>query len=713
MSTTLTQSAAAAFPDKPGQPGVGLRVAMAPGDEGALLSHDLGAEHAVLHVRFVFSPWGLSGGRFVPLAGLNGQGAEVMRVTFDAATRGLEVRLPGGSMSVVLDGVLAWQCVELGIQSVSGQANLWINGVLADQVGGDLSASTVQTVWFGAIHKQTAVAGDLYMDELCIADEYIGTVTIAPALAHAADPARWLVVYNRSDADAVSWAESYRQARGVPYANLVGLTLPTAETINAGQYAVLVEAVGDYLAENHLDAQVMGVLLGYRVPGYVDFTGGGTLEAVPALMQTAGATAGAVTNVNATPTPSQRLTFDGLAGDRITARLDAYDLSAADQLLARADGLLASGLAGHDSVIFFDPFVGAEPTYQEAFGDMLDWATGLRGMKARLPIVLSGDPAGNAEASFDAVSNDGVFIGWSSMPPDPDIFTAPAGRRAVCAQLFLEGAAATSLRNAVPDNWADTPIGAGYACAIVSSRDNPVSAIPDTGALLDALREGWTLGESFHVAQPLLRSGFYLVGDPLMRITMPRRGFEVFGPLDSLEDLDPLSPVSVLPEDVTSLDVSGDLPAEVIDAHYVVRRTDAQGRAEASYTSVRLSNSGGVAYQPITMPLWPDVVDWPAGVESGRVLPRAVWAEPMGQTHVGAVELLAQPDGQAVVVAATPGWEPRETCLCVSLPVPAVKTRYRWRLTSPDGVVRHTAFSQWVEPSPAPTTSLRQIGATV
>jgi hypothetical protein len=686
---------------------------MAAGDEGALIAHDLDSERAVLHVRFMFNPWGVSGGRFVPLVGLDGANGVVLRMTFDAGTRGLEAWLPGGLLSTVLDGVLPWQCIELGIDTVSDEATLWVNGVQADQLSGDLSASTVRTLWFGAVHKQTAVAGDCYMDELCIADEYIGPVIVPPTLPHAGDPSRWLVVYNSAGSDAVSWAEAYRQARGVPYANLAGLALPTSEMINAGQYAALVGAIEDYLTDNNLAGQVMGVLLGYDVPGYVDFTGSGPLEAVPALMQTAGTTAGTQSNANTAPLPSQRLTYADLAGDRITARMDAYDLASADLMIGRASTMIASGLSGSNSAIYFDPFVGAEPIYQYTFNEMIAWATGLNGMKTRLPIVLSGDPSGNAEASFESVFDDGVFVGWSSTLPYPDIFIDPPGRRALCVQLFLEDATATSLRNAVSGNWADTPISAGYAAAIVSSRDNPVSAIPDTGALLDALRAGWTLGESFHIAQPLLRSGFYLVGDPLMTIAMPRQGFEVFGPVDSLENLNATTPLAVLSEDTSDLDLSAYIPGEMTDAHYVIRRSDALGRVEASYPSVRVFNIGGVAYQPVVMPVWPDVVDWPVLLEDERMLLRAVWAEPIGGTGVQTIELLAQPDGEDEAVVTTAAWNPREVRLSVALPMPSVKTRYRWRFTSPDGVIRHTGYSGWVEPLPVPVIELQPIGGAI
>ncbi|MEZ6193549.1 MAG: hypothetical protein R3C45_19950, partial [Phycisphaerales bacterium] len=89
---------------------------------------------------------------------------------------------------------------------------------------------------------------------------------------------------------------------------------------------------------------------------------------------------------------------------------------------------------------------------------------------------------------------------------------------------------------------------------------------------------------------------------------------------------------------------------------------------------------------------------------------RAVWAEPIGGTGVQTIELLAQPDGEGAAVVTTAAWGPREVCLSVTLPIPSVKTRYRWRFMSVDGVVQQTEYSQWVEPLPAPVIELKVIG---
>jgi hypothetical protein len=342
---------------------------------------------------------------------------------------------------------------------------------------------------------------------------------------------------------------------------------------------------------------------------------------------------------------------------------------------------------------------------------MLSWALGLDGMRTRLPIVLSGDPSGNVEAGFSAVSGDGFFWGWPSTLPAPGIFTGPAGRRALSIQLYLGGASATTARSALPGNWVDTPIDAGYASAIATCRSNPVSSIPDARALYGALREGWTLAEAWHVAQPMLREGFYLVGDPLMTAAMPRQGFEVFGPLQSLKDLDPSTPSLVLREDGLTADLSTILPADGVEATYVVRHTDALGRAQASTESVRVVNVGGVAKLPAVPPIWPDAIDWPVVLEAGQLTFKACWAVPLGQTLIATVTLLGQPEGGAESTLAQPTWGPLSSHIEVTAAAPTLKTRYRWRITSADGVVFDTPWSAWVEPAAAPTQSLQQIGA--
>ena len=712
VNSLLTQSGSASFPDRPSEGGVGLLVSMSVGGEGSYLSHDLGAEQSVLHVRLLLNAQDVSGGAVTLLAGLDGADVECMRVTLNATGGDLAVWFLGGTtLSAAIDPGLSWHCVEMAVDTVADQADLWINGVAADKASADLSGSTIQTVQLGAVQKDTNTVGELYLDELILADSYVGPVVVEPGEPHAGDPARWLVVYNSADPDAGAWAEAYRTARGIPFANLAGLALPLTEMINTSQYTDLVAAVDDYLSLNQLDGQVVGLLLGYRVPGYIDSVGGGMYESVPAQIQNSSVTLGPGFNTHASPATYERLSATDLAGKRMTARMDAPDLSSAIQLIDRATSINDSHLAASDSLFYFDPFVGDSAFYQAAFNDMIDWIIGEGGMNTRLNIVLSGDPGGNEDAAFDSVSGDGLFWGWSLTLPDPDIFIEPVGRRALCGQVYLGGASATSLRNATPSNWADMPIAAGYAAVVASSRNSPVFWIPDTCALFDAITLEWTLAEAWFIAQPVLRGGFYLVGDPLMRIQMPRTGIEVFGPLDSLQDLDPDSPAAILPENVRAFDLSNVKPLDGTQAVYVVRRTDAQGRSEASLTSVRLERDGTDSLQLPSMPVWPDTAGWRVDAEDDRLRLLACWAELLGRLDVETVELIVQPEGQAEAIGSQPSINPRDDYIHVDLPAPVTRTRYRWRVASTDGVVMDTPCSAYIDPADTPSASLQQIGA--
>ncbi len=711
MSTVLSQSSSASHPDRPKDGGVGLQATMAPGDQGAFISHDTGPPLSYGHLRFTFNHSGMSGGRVVLMACLDAQGTEVLRVSYDSHTRQLIVwTTSGAQVSTFLDGVLPWQCIEVSFDAGTGQLELWINGVPADQMVGDLSAVLVQMCLLGAIQKQTDVTGELHIDEFCISDSYIGPVLVEPMATNAGDPARWLVVYNKSHVDAPAWAETYRQGRDLPFANLLGLTLPGDETITAAEYDLIRLAIQEYLSQTGLDNQIMGILIGYGMPGYVDFQSNGVLEAVPSLLQFNSATAGTVTNPNGASTIENRLGMGDLSSIRMTSRIDGPDLSVANQVIMRATSIMTVGLCAEESALYFDPFVGIEPSYQPAFQQMLNWAIGLGGMQTRLPIMLSGDPAGNEDTDFESVTLDGFFWGWSSTHVSPHIFNSPPGQRAVSAQLYLEGPTATSIRQSEPDNWINVPIEQGYASSIASCRDNSVSSIPDAGRFFDALRSGWTLGEAWHVAQPELRSGFYLVGDPLMTVPMPTEGFEVFGPLQSLEDLDVASPSHVLTSLTQEVDLSGSLPTEGLPQHYVIRRSDDSGRIEASATSLHVVNHSGVLHEALVVPVWPDVESWPVEIENGLMRLSVHWPWRLDVTGIHTIELMQQPTGQALSLASTAAFKPHDRSVVVTLPMPPSTTRYRWRLTSSSGETFYSTTSDWVEPTTMPTKPLQAIG---
>jgi uncharacterized protein (TIGR03790 family) len=713
MTTTLTQSTQAAFPDRPIESGIGLHATMSSGGDGEYVAYQNPTELVAINFRCVLSVTGVVGGAVVVAAGFNASGVESFRMGYDPTTGTLTAALPGGvNLNAALPAGLSWHCVEIRIDPTASSAQLWINGVSQDQTSAAGSLLNTQTIWLGCVLKDPQAVGELFLDEVKLADSYSGPVNVQPTSPYADDPARWVVVYNTADSDASLWVESYRQARGVPFANLIGLALPVTETIDASEFADLDTSIQDYVSTHNLTGQVMGVLLGYRVPGYVDFAGTGVLDSVPALLHRNAAVPGAIPNANAVPVNFQRLTHADLAGDRLTARIDGPDLASATALIDRATVLSSAGLGeDNDTALYFDPFVGSNPSYQTAFQNMIAWSQSLDRMRTRLPIQISGDPSGNTEASFASVSNDGFFWGWSSTLPDPDIFPAPAGKRALSVQLYLEGASATTLRGASALNWIDKPINEGYAAAAASSKANPVTAIPDSKSLFGVLVEGWTLAEAWYTALPTLREGFYLVGDPLMTPIMPRGGLDVFGPLQNLTDLDPATATLLLREDESPADLSAITPANGEEGIYVIRRRDGLGRLEASTRLIRVVNQSGVAKEPPAYPLWPYAPDWLVMLESAQAVFTLCWPGPIKQMRADSAELFSQAQGQAELSAAQPALDPLADHVKVSLAIPSATTRYRWVITSSNGVSHQTPWSAWLEPAAAVTQSLQTIGA--
>lgn len=705
MDTMLTQSAAAAFPDR-GH--TGLRIALAPGNEGAHLSHDLGATQPALHVRFALAPATAVGGRVRIAGGQGDTGGPVWWIDYDADLHRVTVELGDTASMTATLNALPWHVVELKLDTGAGEAALWINGVSNASLSGDFQSLAARHVWLGALFKDSSLSGELHLDEWAIATDVIGPVTRAPTRPYADDPTRWLVIYNSSVPDAITWALAYRQARGVPLANLLGLDLPSSETISEAQYAELVAAISDYLSHTQLDAQVMGVLVGYRVPGYVDFGDNGTVDAVPALLHRLVSHGGPVSNVNNADALPTRPTDDDLGDDRLTARIDGPNLAAALALIDRATTLIDAGLGdGSEAKLWYDPFAGDGALVESHVLRMIEWARSLDAQRPRLAMVLSAAlDAVDEPASFEAIHHDGFLWTWDlELPPLPPegFFAEPAGKRVACLQLHIIEPVATTVRNASAVNWIETALASGYAAAAATTRNYSGSAVPYARPFFEAMRRGWTISEAWYLALPMLREGLYLVGDPLLRTAFPQQGWNVHGPMDRLEALAPDAPSQMLRAEQRSLALSETLPealepTEGATAFYVVRHVDAKGRAEASATAVRVVKQAGEAARAALAPVWPDHPQWPVHVEDGALLLRLLWERSMSAAGVEDVELRGEVDGAGEQTLAEPALDPRRLGVAVTLAMPTVWGRYRWRVRSWDGVVYDTPWSRVVRP---------------
>ncbi len=251
MSTTLSQTELAAMPDRGD---VGVSASCDVGNDGAFISHDLGSEQAVLHVRLLMNPGDASGGMARVAGGEDDAGSPTWWLDYDADARALTTTLAEGTtLQATLNG-MSWHTVELKVDTTANEVELWVNGLSVDTATGSFGSLATRYVWLGVVFKDTAMAGTLYLDEWRIATEWIGPVLREPRSAYADAPERWLVIYNTADTESVQWAEEYRATRDLPLANMLGLNLPVAETINASQFADLNDAIEAYLNETGLGA---------------------------------------------------------------------------------------------------------------------------------------------------------------------------------------------------------------------------------------------------------------------------------------------------------------------------------------------------------------------------------------------------------------------------------------------------------------------------
>ncbi len=405
--------------------------------------------------------------------------------------------------------------------------------------------------------------------------------------------------------------------------------------------------------------------------------------------------------------------YSDLLGDRLTARLDGPDLDAVRALTERATNLIDQGLGdGSSATLWLDPFAGDGAQVQPHVDRMIQWSQHVDRMRTRLPLQLSGDVDDPyVDVDFVAVQDDGFVWTWSesySPAPSASFFATPAGKRVVCVQLHLNNATAISVRSASAGNWIECALDAGYAAGIASSRAYSDSAVPYARPFFEALRQGWTLAEAWYLALPYLREGLYLVGDPLLHVALPQRGWDVFGPLGRLESLAADAPSYALREGTRELSLPASLqPGGGEVGTYVMRHVDAEGRREASLASIRVMNSGGAAVMLPLAPVWPGHAVWPVHVEDAQLVLTVLWDRPLSTCRVETIELLGEVDGAAEMVLAEPAFDPRGSQVQVVLALPTEQGRYRWRIISADGVAVETAWSREVRPQSASGGSLQ------
>ena len=102
-----------------------------------------------------------------------------------------------------------------------------------------------------------------------LAGTSLGIAGVAPSDRTADMPNSWLVLYNANDLMSFVWADWYAQKWDIPRDQLIGLDVPSTEKIHVDDFNARIFTPVQNVLNNDPDlkARIMGILVGYRVPG--------------------------------------------------------------------------------------------------------------------------------------------------------------------------------------------------------------------------------------------------------------------------------------------------------------------------------------------------------------------------------------------------------------------------------------------------------------
>jgi len=371
----------------------------------------------------------------------------------------------------------------------------------------------------------------------------VSVVTLSVAPGWAIDPSErtadmpdsWLVLYNVNSADSVAWANWYQQERNIPADHMVGLNalldehLPDLEAVQEQ----IIAPVRDLLAgDADLEQSIMGIVLGYDVPGHYgtplanpDIGGFSVSDAlqdmtdddlIPGYFYYEGGQRGYnwdCPNLSGLLLPpGGRLTKASMAQDRyMVTRIDAPTLADAMALTQRALVLEDPSYSLFGESVCYDYYDIDFPSGNHEWYWLRD---------ATEEPELADLPWADFDSDTEPASHDAFrmsiykLYGWSSA----DFDGAEPGSRVLGFHFNSFGA--VTVRSTTAENALYVPnaLAAGYAAAVGTTGEPFCCQSPFPGILLASLREGWTLGEAFYLANPFDDWMWTVVGDPFLHL---------------------------------------------------------------------------------------------------------------------------------------------------------------------------------------------------
>ena len=334
-------------------------------------------------------------------------------------------------------------------------------------------------------------------------------------MSTAEDQGRWLVVYNLSEADSLTWASWYSGVRtSIPAANYLGIALGTAEQISGAAWATMRDAIKAYIAA-HPGLEIAGILIGYKCPGTVAGTPVRSVASLCADLDddTAhAANAHAISSATAdvADLPARATLIDG--APYLVAEIAAPTLADATALTTRAQALDGTTAAGDELVTDLDPSSDEVGYSASSWSDLTAWLADVASDKVRLPVASGFDGSAHGYAlEFTDATSGSVSVAGQNKAALITIGTDSAD--------VVLTASGSLVADAVDD---------GYALAL-GYTDAPTSAhYINPAPLVAALRAGWTWAEAVALASPVINSTIRAIGDPFARLPLPEAGFNVY-----------------------------------------------------------------------------------------------------------------------------------------------------------------------------------------
>lgn len=347
-------------------------------------------------------------------------------------------------------------------------------------------------------------------------------------------PDSWLVLYNTNNPNSVAWANWYCQQWGIPAENMLGLAASTAEHLPdlATAQTQIIGPVRMLLDGNAtLESRIMGILVGYGLPGHyaTSFVGGpggysipDALEDMydddkpPGPMGSYGGQQGYNDHdcpqfIGCMLPPEGRPTKAWMQPHRyMVARIDAPTFADALALTTRAKKISKQNHYVCGEYVWYD--------YKDSVLPGGKWTWLKRAVEkpelAEMPWV-------EFDEDTQQTPNDAIRFGTHDLDGwnDARLFHPNKGSRILAFDYNSWGA--TTVRSTTADNARFVPnaLAAGYAAAIGSTCEPGSCCLgPCPETIFAGLREGWTLGESFHISDVFDDWVWTLVGDPLLRM---------------------------------------------------------------------------------------------------------------------------------------------------------------------------------------------------